>query len=276
MKGIGTLGLLIVASVIGAGCSAKTAFVAHRGASYLAPENTVASAKLAWDKQADAVEVDVYLSTDGKVVVIHDGSTKRTGGEELEVAKSTSAQLRRLDVGSFKSASYAGEKIPLLEEVIATVPPHRKLFVEIKCGPEVLEPLEKIIDASGKREQIVIIGFGLDTVKASKKLMPDIPTYWLVGTKKDKETEKWIPHSPDLIKELAGTKLDGLDVHYAGVTKAFVKCVHKAGLELHVWTVDDPAEATRLAKLGVDSITTNRPGWLRAQLNGKGVEESGK
>lgn len=271
MKILQCLGLLPAVLVLSAGCASKPQIIAHRGASYLAPENTVASARLAWEKKTDAVEVDVYLTSDKQVVVIHDRTTKRTGGEELDVATCTARQLRRLDVGSFKDKTYAGERIPLLQEVIETMPPEKQLFVEIKCGPEVLEPLEKIIADSGKRSQIVIIGFGLETVEASKQLMPDIPTYWLVGTKKDKETEEWIPHNPALVDEAIAAGVDGLNVHYAGVTKEFAKRVKDAGLGLYVWTVDDPVEAARLAKLGVNGITTNRPGWLRSQLNGGGL-----
>jgi glycerophosphoryl diester phosphodiesterase len=274
MKGIKGLGMLMVGLLAVTGCSSQVEIIAHRGASYLAPENTVASAELAWAKQADAVEVDVYLSQDGKIVVIHDKTTKRTGGEEFEVAKTTSGRLRQLDVGSFKDAAYKGERIPLLDEIIATVPPKRRLFVEIKCGADVLAPLEKAFDASGKRDQMVIIAFNLDTTKAAKKQMPDIPVYWLVGTGKDKETEEWIPHSASLIDELAGTKVDGLNVHWAGVTQEFTKAVHKAGLGLYVWTVDDADEAARLAECGVDGITTDRPGWLRGQLDGGPVPPS--
>jgi len=130
----------------------------------------------------------------------------------------------------------------------------------------VLPPLETLIAASGKRNQIVIIGFNLDTVKASKKRMPDIPTYWLVGTQKDKETEAWIPHSTSLVDQMAGSGLDGLNVHWAGITEAFAESVHAAHLDLGSWTVNDPAEAVRLVKLGVRSITTDRPGWLQNQL----------
>lgn len=259
-------GLSIVAAVAFCGCRSNMQIIAHRGASYLAPENTVASALLAWDKEADAVEVDIYLSSDGQVVVIHDKTTKRTGGEELEVAKSTAEQLRTLDVGSFKNPVYAGQKIPLLEEVIETVPPGKQLFVEIKCGPEVLPALDEIFTAGGKRGQIVVIGFGYETVVQCKQRMPDIPTYWLVGTKKVEETEEWIPHDPTLTAKTVAGGLDGLNVHWAGVTKEFASAVKAAGLGLYVWTVDDPAEATRLKDLGVQGITTNRPAFLRDQV----------
>jgi len=267
--GIGRWLLLSVVAALGAaGCTSRMEIIAHRGASHLAPENTVAAAELAWRKRADAVEVDVHLSQDGQLVVIHDGSTKRTGGVELKVVDTPAARLRELDVGSFKDEAFAGERIPLLEEIIATVPDNRRLFVEIKCGPEAASPLENVIEASGKREQIVIIGFDFETVKAAKRLMPDIPTYWLVGTKKDKETEAWIPHDPKLADKVASSRLDGLNVHWAGVTEEFAARVRALGMPLYIWTVDDAAEARRLAKLGVAGITTNRPGWLRHQLHG--------
>ncbi|MHC4517607.1 MAG: glycerophosphodiester phosphodiesterase [Planctomycetota bacterium] len=262
------LAMLIATSFLLAGCTSNAPIIAHRGASYLAPENTVAAANLAWEKNADAVEVDVYLSQDRQVVVIHDSTTERTAGPELEVAQTPAEQLRRLDVGSFKSPAYAGEPIPLLEEIIATVPPGKQLFVEIKCGPDVLSPLENLIEESGKRDRIVVIGFDLETVKDSKRLMSDIPTYWLVGTEKDEETKGWIPHSTTLIDEAAAGGLDGLNVHWAGLTPQFAQAVHDADLGLYVWTVNDPVEATRLTKLGVAGITTDRPGWLRRRLKG--------
>ncbi len=263
------VGLTLVTALMVCGCHTNEEsmeIIAHRGASYLAPENTVASAKLAWEKKADAVEVDVYFSLDERVVVIHDRTTKRTGGLDLEVVNCTATQLRALDVGSFKGAAYADERIPLLEEIIETIPAKKKLFVEIKCGPEILPALDKIFTESGKRDQIVIIGFGYETVVQSKELMPDIPTYWLVGTKKNKETDQWITHDPALATKTIAGGLDGLNVHWAGVDETFAQAVKDAGLGLFVWTVDDPAEATRLKNLGVQGITTNRPGFLRNEV----------
>ena len=171
-------------------------------------------------------------------------------------------------MGSFKSEKFAGEKIPFLADVIETIPPERKLYVEIKCGKEILPFLKKLITESGKISQIVIIGFDLDTVTISKELI-DVPTYWLKGTEKDKETEKWIPHNPQLVRIAKNKGLDGLDVHYAGVTKEFTDAVKASGQKLYTWTVDDPEEAIRLVGLGVAGITTNRPQWLRQQLKNK-------
>jgi len=257
-------GLFCLFIVSISGCTKSVEIIAHRGASYLAPENTMASVMLGWEKGAD-VEVDVHLSKDNRIVVIHDSSTKRTGEIDLKVKEATSQELRKLDVGRFKSEEYAGEQIPFLADIIETIPPGRKLYVEIKCEKEVLPILHKLIIQSGKMSQIVIIGFDLETVAMSRDLI-DVPTYWLKGTEKDKETEEWIPHDPQLVQIAKNKCLDGLDVHYAGVTKDFMDAVKASAQKLYVWTVDEPEEAIRLLKLGVDGITTNRPAWLRKQL----------
>ncbi|MHC4583354.1 MAG: glycerophosphodiester phosphodiesterase family protein [Planctomycetota bacterium] len=249
------------------GCTKTVEIIAHRGASYLAPENTMASVMLGWEKGAD-VEVDVHLSKDNRILVIHDSSTKRTGKIDLIVKETEHRELRKLDVGIFKADKFAGEQIPFLADIIETIPTGRKLYVEIKCGKEVLPILEKLITKSGKMSQIVIIGFDLETVTISKELI-DVPTYWLKGTEKDKETEKWIPHNPQLVQIAKNKGLDGLDVHYAGVNKEFTDAVKASGQKLYTWTVDDPEEAIRLVELGVAGITTNRPQWLRQQLNDK-------
>jgi len=261
---IGSLVTMLLVAL--AGCTQPVQIIAHRGASYLAPENTNAAARLAWKLNADAVEVDVYLSKDNRIVVIHDHTTKRTSGVDLKVAQATAKELRKLDVGSFKSKKYAGEKIPFLEEIIATVPPKKKLYVEVKCGPEILPYLEQVIEQSGKKKQIVIISFNLEVVTRTKKVMPKLPAYWLIGTKKDKQTKKLLPHDPQWLQTARERGIDGLNVHYAGVTKDFMKAVQNSKQELYVWTVDDPQEAKRLIELGIKGITTNRPEWLRNQL----------
>lgn len=265
MKKCGIYSLICLAMVLASGRAGAVDIIAHRGASWLAPENTLASVMLGWDKGAD-VEVDVYLTKDDRIVVIHDKTTKRTGDKDLKVSETNLAELRKVDVGRFKSEEFAGEKIPLLDEVIATIPAGRKLYVEIKCGPEILPFLEKVIDDSGRRSQIVIIAFDFDTIAAAKKRMPDIGAYWLKGADKEKATRKYIPHGTGLVEKARSRGLDGLNVHAGGVTREFAEAVRRAGLKLYVWTVDDPADAVRLADLKVDGITTNRPGWLREKL----------
>ncbi len=96
--------------------------VAHRGASYDAPENTLAAFELAWQQGSDGVEGDFYLTADGKIVCIHDRDTQRTGGQKLAVEQSTLSQLRSLEYGGWKDAKYKGEPIPTFEQVLKTVP----------------------------------------------------------------------------------------------------------------------------------------------------------
>jgi glycerophosphoryl diester phosphodiesterase len=264
MKHIAIGGLICVCILGASGCRGPVEIIAHRGASYQAPENTMASVMLGWEKHAN-VEVDVYLSKDNRMVVIHDATTKRTAGVDLKVKESSADQLRELDVGSSKAKEFAGERIPFLAEVVQSIPPGQKLYIEIKCGKEILPSLRQLLVESGKISQVVIIGFDLETVAESKKRIA-VPTYWLKQTEKDKNTEQWIPHDPKLVQTAKDAGLDGLDVHFAGVTGEFARAVKAAGLGFYVWTVDDPDEARRLIKLGVDGITTNRPDWLREQL----------
>jgi glycerophosphoryl diester phosphodiesterase len=267
MKHAAVPGLFCLFVLGASGCRSPVEIIAHRGASHDAPENTMASVMLGWQRQAD-VEVDVHLSKDRRIVVIHDATTKRTAGIDLKVEETDFEELCKLDVGCFKAQEFAGERIPLLADVLKTVPSTQKLYIEIKCGKVILPLLRQLLVESGKISQIVIIGFDLETVAASKDLI-DVPTYWLKGTEQIKETKEWIPHDPKLAQVAKDNGLDGLDVHYAGVTEEFARAVKASGQKFYVWTVDDPDEAIRLVRLGVDGLTTNRPDWLRKQLKSR-------
>ena len=240
----------------------KTKIIAHRGASYIAPENTVVSVMLSWQKGSDAAEIDVRLSSDNQIVVIHDSTTARTtGGIDLLVSDTNSAILRSLDVGSWKGAEYAGEKIPFLDEIIDTVPSNRKLFIEIKAGIGTIEPLIKdTIVSSGKMSQMVIISFQLNALINSRLLMPEVPAYWLIYGVTDEQDKL------ALIQTAHDNGLDGLAVHQAMVTESFAQAVLSAGQKLYVWTVDSDSVAIWLVELGLDGIITNRPGWIRDRL----------
>ena len=251
------------------GCAENVEIIAHRGASFLAPENTLASVNLAWQKQADITEIDIYLSADNRIVVIHDTTTKRTSGTDLEVTKTTAARLQQLDVGgfaNFKNSKYPPQRIPLLEEVIATIPPGRKLCIDVKCGKRIVPILHEVVASSGKANQIILFHSDLKMLTEFKKLSPSTPAYWLVGTAIDKQTKKPIPHKIELIQTVKDNNLDGLSVQYAGVTKTLADAVRQENLKLYVWTVNDANEAIRLKQLGVTGIITDRPGWIRKKL----------
>lgn len=258
---LGLLGITICSRAIAA------QIIGHRGSCYDAPENTLASVNKAWRDGADIVEVDVHLSRDGRIIVMHDATTARTTGVDLKISDTDSAELRKLDAGRWKGEEFAGERIPFLEEVLATIPSGRKLLIEVKCGTEILPVLKEVIERSGKTEQVIIISFKLDVVAESKKLMPSIPTLLLWGVTKDPSTGEPTEHSLKHIYTAVSNNLDGLDMHHSGITKNFAEAVKKAGLLLYAWTVNDPDEARRLIELGVDAVATDRPGWMRKQLS---------
>jgi len=210
--------------------------IGHRGASFEAPENTLASVNLAWKFDADAAEIDVYLSKDNKIMVIHDKDTKRTAGKKLVVQESMASDLRKLDVGSFKSPDYKGEKIPFLSEVIETIPEGKQLFVEVKCGTEILPFLKESFGESGKIDRLVIISFDFDVVTGAKKIMPEVPAYWLHFNLSGEYSTKWIEKARE-------ANLDGLNFRYKGISEGFIKSIHDADMKIYTWTVDDPEEA---------------------------------
>lgn len=242
--------------------------IAHRGASHDAPENTIAAFKLGWQQNADGVELDIYQSKDGKIIVMHDATTKRTAGADKKIVEQTLDELRALEAGSWKGQAWKGEKIPTLEEVLPLIPPGKKLVIEIKCGPEVLPELKRVLEASGrKNEELVIIGFGYEAMKQAKEMFPGIPVLYLSSFKKDKETGVVSPSIDSLIGRAKEAHLDGLNLVYTGpLDAAAIQSIKNAGLKIYVWTVDDAEAARRLRDAGVQGITTNRPQWLREQL----------
>lgn len=243
--------------------------VAHRGESYLAPENTLAAFNLAWARHASAIEFDCFLTTDKRIIVIHDANAKRTGGADLVIGEASSTELRKLDLGRWKGEAFAGEKMPFIEEVLATIPENGIAYCEVKCGPEILPYLQQAINESGKRSQITIISFKLDVCAGAKKLMPDLPVYLLKAPDKDPQTGLAQPYDDSLIQACLTHKLDGLDLQYEKITREYVGKTHAAGLKLVAWTCDDVDVAKRLITAGVDGITTNRADWLAGQLGMK-------
>ena len=275
--------LLIVPHSLGCAAQRKVEMIAHRGESYDAPENTLAAINLGWQRGADGVEFDVHLTSDGKLISIHDKDTfrvtggKAKGGKKLVVLDTTADELRKLDVGSWKSVNNAGERMPLIEEVLATLPEdtNRRLFIEVKVGPDAAAPLVAAVKANGRPvEQTAVISFKLETCAEVKRLMPELQVYYLADLNPNKRTGEPAPPMDELIKRAKDANLDGLDLsHHTTLTEDVVKRIHDAGLKCYVWTVDDPEIAKRMLDAGVDGITTNRPQWLREQL---GLKKSTK
>lgn len=267
--------VLAMAVMIGLAHAATAAdrpveIAAHRGESADAPENTLASFKLAWERGVKTIELDVHLTKDGELLLSHDPDTKRTTGVEGKIKDRPLSELRGLDAGSWKDAKWKNEKLPTLGEVLATIPDGGRCFIEIKEGPEAVPAVAKAVAASGKKpDQLVIIAFKAPTIIAAKKAMPQLKAYFLSSFKKDKDTGAFSPTIDRLITQAKAMQADGLNVSYQGpLDREGVAKIKAAGLACLVWTVDDAEIAKRFVDYGVDGVTTNKAAWMAGQLRG--------
>lgn len=236
--------------------------IAHRGASHDAPENTLAAIKLGWKQQADGMEVDVHLSRNGEIIVMHDANCLRTTGFDGAIADMTAAELLQLDAGSWKSPEFKGEAVPTLEHALSVLPPEKYFVVEIKSHDHAIIPILQNLLARReiKPQQLLLIGFDYELMKALKSTLPQYGVLWLCGLLVGKPLD-------ELIELCQAAHFEGLNLSSSWpVDEAFVHQVKGAGLKLYIWTVDDRETALALATAGVDGITTNKPGWLREQL----------
>jgi glycerophosphoryl diester phosphodiesterase len=242
--------------------------VGHRGASGDAPENTLAAVNLGWMQQADAVEIDVRLTGDGRIVAFHDASTLRISGEDHEVARTAWSELCRLDAGRWKGECWAGERIPLLEEVLSTVPPGKRLYVEIKCGTEIVPEMLRILEAPLAGERIVLISFGLEVLTELKRRCPEVLALQVVKLAKSPQNAN--EATPGLEERLEPARNAGLNGFDIGATLLLEPAVAQRllaeGFQLCTWTVNDANEARRLQSMGVGAVTTDYPGRLRQEL----------
>src|SRR6187399_1261740 len=121
------LSLMLALSLLG-----PVELIAHRGESADAPENTLAAFRLAWERKVPAIELDVHLTKDGRLAVCHDFDTKRCAGVACKIRESLWDELKDLDVGQRFNPKFTGEKLPLLDDVLATIPDGARCFIEIK------------------------------------------------------------------------------------------------------------------------------------------------
>ena len=238
-------------------------WIAHRGESFDAPENTASAFHLATKSGADGIECDIHLTSDGEIVCIHDANTGRTSNAELKIAETSFPELRKLDFGSWKDTKWQGEKIPRLAELLNILIPGMKVFIEIKTNPQIISGIKQILQKSALADdQIIIISFDRENIAEAKKQLPHLKAYWLCSYDENRH-----PSAEEIIKVLRQAGADGVDSHCADFIDAgFVQKIHDAGFEFHVWTIDEPEKAAKFKALGVDSITSNRAGFLKSKI----------
>jgi glycerophosphoryl diester phosphodiesterase len=250
--------------------------VGHRGASKDAPENTLKSLTLAWEQGAYAAECDIIRTHDGKLVLMHDDSTKRTAlnGVDLVVEQADWKDLHKLDVGSWKGENWKGVKIPLLEDVLCAIPDGKNLYIEVKSGganrgadPRVIDDLELLMDKEKiSPEKITFICFDHDFLNRLKIRLPRYNAYYLTtfavfpGTWPDVRNEAELEM---FIRNALENDIDGLDMENSSViTKEWVEKIHDKALKVAIWSYgrDDTLEnAVRYRDSGVDFLTTDMP-----------------
>jgi glycerophosphoryl diester phosphodiesterase len=236
--------------------------VAHRGDSVHAPQNTIAAFEAAWRAGAAVVELDVQLSRDGQVVVIHDDTVDATTDGTGAVAELDLAELRTLDAGSWFSAEFAGELIPVFAEVLEVAERHRELtfLVEFK-GTWNETQVAKVTDpvqAVGAQDQVIVQSFSRETVAALASAAPQLRRGLLIEELSDDLRQT----CNDLGVVMCNPHGQLLADH-----PELVALLHEAGIQVHTWTLDEPDHWRQATALGVDGIISNDPDGLRRWLD---------
>lgn len=224
---------------------------AHRGASAIAPENTMAAFVAALECGADGLELDIHLSRDGVPVVIHDETLARTTNGRGRVCGKTWSQLQKLDAGSWFSAAFAGEPVPALEDVLKTFGGRVRLNLEVKAydaGAAVLELLQRYPEA-----ECVVSSFDyrlLERLRAADDSLP-IAVLFADGN--------WRP----AVSLAASLRSVAFHPEAGQVSRPMICACRQAQLPVHAWVVDDVESARSLLRAGVNGLFTNDPLALR-------------
>lgn len=218
--------------------------IAHRGASAHAPENTLAAFRLAWEQGADAIETDLRLASNGEIVAFHDADGGRVLGDRRRLRDIPRAEL----------------PAPGLAEVLATVPPTGEVVLELKepIAAELAEALP-----TSWRARTTLIAFDPTTIAAAKRALPDCRALWLFGDYGSLPGDRgaWLAAR---VRELS---VDGVDLRHArALDQRLLAPLRAEGCRVFTYTVNSAAGVRRCAALGLDGVTTDRPGDARRWL----------
>lgn len=231
--------------------------IGHRGASAVAPENTVAAFREAIAVGADGIEFDVRLTRDGVPVVIHDSSLRRTAGMNRRVADLSWQEISKVDVGSwFRPGSFTNETVPSLRELFDLFQSNNaSLYLEMKCdSPAEYRPLAeaccRLINEYSFKERVIVECFELPALKVLKEIDSDIKTAALFDR---------VLTDQSVVTRATEIGAMAVALHHRLARRALVERSKEAGFHVAVWTVDDPAWVQRARAIGIDALITNDP-----------------
>jgi len=244
--------------------------IAHRGASAYAPENTLSAFRLAVEMKADFIELDLQLTKDGEIVVMHDGSVNRTTNGKGEIRHLTLADVKVLDAGSwfnaeypmYARAEYAGEKVPTLREVFETFGNRTGYLLETKSpadNPGLEEKMWALVEQYGLADHVAVQSFSRKSLKKLRKLAPSLKRYQLI----------WYNHPSTITRgKLREIKkyANGIGVTYNKINEAYVRKAQEEGLSVFPYTINYPTHMELVVRWGVDGIHTDYPDRLRELL----------
>ncbi|HHS97904.1 MAG TPA: glycerophosphodiester phosphodiesterase [Chloroflexi bacterium] len=237
--------------------------IAHRGASAVAPQNTLAAFRRAAELGADGIELDVRLSADGVPVVIHDAVVDHTTDGTGRVADLPLAALKELDAGSWFDPAFAGERIPTLDEVFEEIGDTLLINVELKPEKDrrIGEAVVRRVERHGLFDRVLLSSFDPFILRRVRRLTPHIPLGFLYEVAPLSRLARLLAWAmPDLRPE-------AVHPHWRLIRREVVHRAHSRGQRVIAWTVDAPDAMRHLIDWGVDGIITNHPDQLRKVLS---------
>ena len=226
--------------------------IAHRGASGSAPENTLVAFKKAIEIGVDAVELDLHGTADGEVVAIHDTTLDRTTNRHGRINQATLETIKHADAGGWFAPEFAGEPVPTLVESLECITKRTIAVLEIK-DPLIAEAVVAKIRETNTQDLTVIISFHTAVLQTVRSLEPRIPTGWLIGNHNNKVSPV------QLCQQLGELGSNLLNINHQLITSEFAYEIHRRGISLWCWTVDDISRMREMRAFGVQGITSNYP-----------------
>ncbi|MFO0957114.1 MAG: glycerophosphodiester phosphodiesterase family protein [Isosphaeraceae bacterium] len=252
--GLGLIGLVVVGNAAGNRLFERysrirpVSITAHRGASKLAPENTLSAIRIAIEQGADYAEIDVHLTSDGVPILLHDEDFARLAGDTRKPGDLTLEEIQELDVGTPFDPKFAGERIATLAEVIELCRGKIRLNIELKPPKGGRDELAWAVAREIRDERFesscFVTSLDRGAVEEAKSANSLLRTGAIISAS---------------VGDVTKLGVDVLSVRTGLVSERLLEKAHAAGVEVHAWTIDDPKEIARMIDVGVDGIITNEP-----------------